>query len=891
MKETKPHKNRLDLAIDSNGIESIVIQVKTDKINMFFLHIYKPPNIHVNVLNNAMENMINRCMLETNFIVVIGDLNVNFMQNPHQLHDVCDSFDLKQIVKSPTCFKSLNNPSLLDIILTNCPKSITNSINLPIGISDFHNYISAATKIDCPSNEPKIIFYRSFKNFNNNSYLEDLKEAPFHVSQIFDDIDDQMWYHNTLLTAIVDRNAPRKQKTITFKQLPYMNDNLRKAINVKGALRRKYLTVNSQQNWMKYKKQRNLVNKLKRTSLQKYFHDKCNNSSDKGKHFWQIVKPFMTNNVKSDNQNIILYENGSLLNKPTEVCNTFNEYYVNITDDQSESMHVKQMSADQVIDHYKNHPSINLIKETVNNNEQFHFSPIEQTVTRKKLKQLKTNKSSGFDNISPKFLKLGADYLSYSLTPIINNSIHTSIYPDYTKRAEVTPLFKKSDRLAKENYRPLSVLTSTSKLFEGIIGDQLTKYIGDSLATDLSAYRKSYSCNNVLVKCVENWRKALDMKQHVGCILIDLSKAFDCLPHGLLIAKLHAYGASIETCELIMNYLKNRKQTVKLGNSRSEWLDLKTGVPQGSILGPLLFNIFINDFLFDLNRICDVYNYADDNSLAFSHHDPLVIKQTLETASKQAIKWFDENFMKANPSKFQVICLSRDNISLDITLGDEHVKSENIVKLLGINIDNKLNFHHHTSLVCKKAARQLNALQRLSKYLDFKSKLRIYESFIASNFVYCSIVYNSFNIGQDRKMEKLNERAIRLVCNDYINPYEELLKRTGKRMLYVTRKINLAEFVHKVLHNMSPPIESSFFRRKETPYEMRDNKKLVKPMYETVTFGKKSIAYQGPLVWNSLPMHVKALEEYPSFKSSLGKDVTISTCTCGNCMLCNRNNL
>ena len=139
----------------------------------------------------------------------------------------------------------------------------------------------------------------------------------------------------------------------------------------------------------------------------------------------------------------------------------------------------------------------------------------------------------------------------------------------------------------------------------------------------------------------------------VGCILIDLSKAFDSLPHGLLIAKLSAYGVSKEACTYILSYLRNRKQAVKLGTVRSEWLDLKTGVPQGSLLGPLLFNIFINDFLLKLQKTCEVYNYADDNTLSYSHADLSLVKEKLEKASEQAVTWFKSNYMKANPPKSQ----------------------------------------------------------------------------------------------------------------------------------------------------------------------------------------------------------------------------------------------
>ena len=891
VKETIPHKNRPDIAINKDGIESLVIQVKDNSINNFFLHIYKPPNVNVNILNHAIECMLNMCFQESNNVFIIGDLNVNFLHHPNQLTQVCDNFDLRQIVKEPTCFKSVDNPSLLDIILTNCPRSITSSINLPLGISDFHNFISAATKIKRPSNEPRTINYRTMKNFNEDVYKQDLEIAPFHVSHIFDDVDDKMWFHNNLLANIIEKNAPMKQKTIKTKQLPYMNDQLRKAINVKANLRRKFHKIHNQQSWEKYRKQRNLVNKLKRKSLQKYFEENCNSDNNKGKHFWEIVKPFMTNKSKSSNEHITLYEGESLISNATDVCNIFNDYYVNVTSNFCEPENVNGMSVEQVIDHYQNHPSVKLIKDKNKTTQMFDFSHVTQTVTQNKLKQLKTNKASGFDKIPAKFLKMGADQLCFSLTPIINSTIDGNTYPDQTKRAEVTPLYKKSDNLAKENYRPLSILTSTSKIFEGIMCDQLLNFVSPLLSNELAAYRKTYSCNNVLVKCVENWRKSLDNNEHVGCILIDLSKAFDCLPHGLLIAKLNAYGVTKDSCKLILSYLRNRKQTVKIGNSRSEWLNLKTGVPQGSLFGPFLFNIFINDFILDLESVCDVYNYADDNTLSFSHENLDIVKNKLEDASLQAVRWFDANYMKANPSKFQAICISRSEINVNFQIGNHNINSEKVVKLLGVNIDEKLNFSHHVSTICKKAARQINALQRICKHLEYSSKLRIYESFIASNFEYCSLVYNSFSIGQDKKLEKLNERALRLLCNDYISTYENILSKTNKRMLYVTRKMKLAEFVFKVQHKKAPPLNDTFFKRQITPYHMRDNMKLMKPVYNTVQFGMKSIAYQGPLVWNSLPVDIKIIDDYHAFHVSLRNCNILNSCQCGNCILCKRNDL
>ena len=891
VRDTLPHKNRADIAVNENGIETIAIQIKTTDKNLFFLHVYRPPNTHVNHLVKALETMLNKCFLESESIHIIGDLNVNFAKSPHHLSQLCDSYDLKQLIKNPTCFKSLENPTLLDVILTNNPKSIKQTINISLGISDFHNYISASTKMKCPTDEIKSIHYRSFKKFSENKFIKDIESAPFHVSEIFDNANDQLWFHNSLLLDIVNANAPIKQKFIKHKQLPYMNDNLRKAINVKASLCRKFQRAKTQENWDKFRKQRNLVNKLKRSSLNQYFQKNCNGTANKNKHFWDIVKPFLTNKVKTNHQNITLFHNDSLISKQTEVSNVLNEYFVNVTNDLCESDEVRQMSTGQVIDHYKDHPSVKLIHAFAKYEQPFNFEPIQQSITFSKLKQIQSNKATGFDNISPKFLKIAANNLCYSLTPIINNSFLTSTYPESNKHAEVTPLYKKSDYLAKENYRPLSVLSSTSKIFEGIMCDQLLKHVSSSLSNNLSAYRKTYSCNNVLVKCIENWREALDNNSHVGCILIDLSKAFDSLPHGLLIAKLHAYGVSLEACSFTMNYLKNRKQAVKLGNVRGDWFSLKTGVPQGSLMGPLLFNIFINDFLFDLGKICEIYNYADDNTLSYSHKEISIVKDKLEKASVKAIKWFKCNYMKANSGKFQAICFSKENPEIELLVENNTIKSDSVVKLLGVHIDHKLNFNHHLSLICKKAARQINALQRISRFIDYEGRLRIYEAFVASNFVYCSIAYHNFSLGQDRKIEKLNERALRLVCKDYESRYTELLLKTGKKMLYAIRKNNLAEFVYKVLNDLAPPIDRSFFEKQTSPYDMRDNNKLVQPVFNTMQYGKRSIRYQGPLLWNVLPPHVKSSGSFDVFKSVLRRNDYMNTCECGTCILCLRNSL
>ena len=320
-------------------------------------------------------------------------------------------------------------------------------------------------------------------------------------------------------------------------------------------------------------------------------------------------------------------------------------------------------------------------------------------------------------------------------------------------------------------------------------------------------------------------------------------------------------------------------------------MDLKTGVPQGSLFGPLLFNIFINDFLLELQETCEVYNYADDNTLSYSNANLSLVKEKLEEASEQAVTWFKSNYMKANPSKFQAICLCRDNQQIQLKVENSIIESEPVVKLLGVHIDQNLNFNHHVSIISKKAARQVNALQRICKYVDYEGKLRVYEAFVTSNFVYCSLAFNTFSIVQSRKIEKLNKRALKLVCNDYESTYDELLTKTGKRMLHVIHKSNLVDFVFKVINGLAPPMDSSFFIKQVSPYNMRDNNKLVIPPFDTIQFGKKSIRFQGPSLWNSLPGYIKCYEDHDAFKLTLSKSDFLSDCKCTSCILCLRNTI
>ena len=249
------------------------------------------------------------------------------------------------------------------------------------------------------------------------------------------------------------------------------------------------------------------------------------------------------------------------------------------------------------------------------------------------------------------------------------------------------------------------------------MSDQFDPHLSKLYSMYISAYRKQIGCSSTLTHLVETWREALDKDQYVGVVMMDLSKAFDCrLPHGLVVKKLERYHFDQNSCNLLRSYLENRTQRVKIGEVRSSGGVLIKGVPQGSILGPKIFNCFINDLLIELSRYCIPGNYADDNTICCIHQNRHAMLNNLKTACNVAITWFLNNQMQVNPDKFQFLVLSPFQKEADfqyvLDLPGTQLQSVQQAPLLGVLIDNQLKFNSHVLNIIKKCNFQLQTDNR-----------------------------------------------------------------------------------------------------------------------------------------------------------------------------------
>ena len=509
----------------------------------------------------------------------------------------------------------------------------------------------------------------------------------------------------------------------------------------------------------------------------------------------------------------------------------------------------------------------------------FAFSLVSEKQIFKYLNELNSNKSTGLDGIPARFVRDSAPVIASKLTHIINLSLIQGVVPDDLKSARIVPIFKKNDKTEVGNYRPVSILSVISKIFERVVYDQIENYLHkhNLLFEFQSGFRKGFSTETCLIHLSDFIRIQNDKGNLVGMVLLDLQKAFDTVDHSILLMKLKALGLSSDILNWFKSYLSDRQQLVDISGTFSSTKTVTCGVPQGSILGPLLFLIYVNDMSAVVKN--KLLQYADDSAILVSGKDINYIENELTNDLNRVSNWLTDNKLSLHLGKTESVLFGPRNklkttSNINITCNSTKIKSTSSVKYLGATLDQFLSGDAIVTSIINKANSRLKFLYRKGSFLTEHTKKLLIMSLVQCHFDYaCSFWYHGLSKRWKDKLQVTQNKLARFVLN---LPHRSHIGKEQFQLLNwlpVEKRVQQIILCHvfKIKHGMAPAYLGERFITQETihSYSTRFSTDGSYSIPKVKSAGSKSFLYTGCTLWNKIPSALKDITKLEHFKSSI----------------------
>ena len=510
----------------------------------------------------------------------------------------------------------------------------------------------------------------------------------------------------------------------------------------------------------------------------------------------------------------------------------------------------------------------------------FYMQPTTPQVIAKTIFQLDDSKATGPFSIPSKFLKMINPTASVILCEIFNECVQAGIYPECLKKAAIKPLHKKESKLDIGNYRPISLLSNINKIFEKILHNRLTEFFNfhNVIFDNQFGFREKHSTNHALIALTELVRKALDNNQFSAGIFIDLKKAFDTVDHNILLQKLNHYGIRGKTLDMLTSYLSNRSHCTQINNTFSNFVKQNHGVPQGSVLGPLFFIIYINDLNGAIKNSTTIH-FADDTSLICSEKSLKKLNKMVNRDLSVLVQWLRSNKICLNTSKTEIILFRKKNKNINKTLNfrlsGQRMKLSKSTKYLGVIIDEHLDWNIQLNNLTDKLARAVGVISKLRHYLSYKALLSVYYALFDSHLNYCLQSLGHIKVSDMNKLESLQNKVVRII--HFKGPRDSVKSLfTNSRILPIPKQIKLKNclFAYDFLKNKQPNYFNNFLSPLGQNHQIRTRAAgnvLNIQMTKTVTYGSYNIPNLISKDWNSIHPHVPSIHNVskPTFKKHL----------------------
>ena len=628
-----------------------------------------------------------------------------------------------------------------------------------------------------------------------------------------------------------------------------------KSMRVKRKLFKYFKDTQNRDYYHRYKTYRDLLNKLCKKSKKMHYKTFFIKNANDTKKTWNEINKIL-NRKKTTGKNFQLLLNGILTSDKKRIANNFNHYFVNVAENLSKQI---PNTNNKYQDYLKNPNEHSLfLKET---------TPHEISLI---IQNLQSTNTTDIYGITTKFVKLGSPTLTDNISIIFNKSIEEGVFPDLLKVTKINPFHKNGSVLTVSNYRPISLLPIFSKIFERLMYNRILSFINkhNLLTPNQFGFQLNKSTELAVNEITNNINNSFEKKESAFCIFLDFAKAFDTVNHDILINKLEYYGIRGSPLNWFKSYLQDRQQYTNINGTLSSLEYMKCGVPQGSILGPLLFLIYINDIV-QSSSILKFILFADDTTIFFSGKPSPSFQNTLNIELDKVNSWLNCNKLSLNVEKSKILSFSLCNKpKLTVSINNKIIKETQVAKYLGILIDNKLLWKDHINSINLKISKGVGLLAKIRHFVP-KAVLRsLYFSFINPHIDYNLLNWGSSSMTSINSVNINIKKAIRIMCfKKRDEPSLPLFKELNILPLDKTIKLKQAKFMWRLMNNYLPCSISANFNQHTRPLRSQFSVPSTR-----LDYASKHITYAGLKLWNNeIPNEIKQKKNLKSFSKSLHK--------------------
>ena len=752
---------RSDLCLMDNFIEVLFVEMPKRSSGLMkkvlIGVVYRPPNSDIQLFIEKITELLNGVRNENKTLYLMGDFNINILAAEDHLPtseflESMYSYGLFPLISKPTRMTQTTE-TLIDNIFTN---DVTNShCHQGIFFNDISDHFPVFHIINVVRSDPskKVYWARTIDDKSINDFMHHLYKINWtdvlHSGE--GTVAFELFYNK--FSQVFENIFPLKKIQICYKtRKNWLSRGLKKSIATKNKLYLKSLKTKSEEDIMHYKAYKVSLKKLMKNAERQHYQTLLSSNKENMKKLWVIIKDVINKKKSSNVPSKFSFGDEVVIDKNV-ISNKFNDYFTNIGRDLANKI------PEQIIN-----PLSYIQNDFVNT---IVLNSVTENEVRNIVKSLK-NTSAGWDGIHSKIIKKAFSVISKPLTHVLNLSFMQGFFPDSMKLARVIPLFKSGNSMLISNYRPVSILPVLSKLLEKLMYNRLIGFINehDILYKYQFGFRNKHSTSMALITPVDHIMSAVDNSNMVLGVFLDFKKAFDTVNHNILLKKLYKYGIRGIAHNWIKDYLSNRYQYVVFEEFESQKKLIKCGVPQGSILGPLLFLLYIND----LPAVSDIVLpiiFADDTNVFLKGRCIENMIGVMNTELEKIYKWLNANKLSLNINKTQyMIFHSRRTQPIrnsNLTINGIRIEYVEYTKFLGVHIDSCMTWEKHIHHTKSKIARGIAIISKARQVFNVATLITLYYSFIYPYLTYCIEVWGKAPDIHLQKLFQLQKRGIKII--------------------------------------------------------------------------------------------------------------------------------